>query len=110
MASKYSVILGKSMKPVHILRSSIILILFLIVVTLLAGISRAIDDAKAAPIATPITTVIGRGTNLTPTPIPTPVPISADTTGIIALGILIVVTVLIGAVLGQKRPKKEKTL
>ena len=45
-----------------------------------------------------------------PTAIPTPIShtVYADTTGIIALAILLVVVVLIGTVLGERKPRQKK--
>jgi hypothetical protein len=45
-----------------------------------------------------------------PTALPTPVPYThyADTTGIIALAILLVVVVLVGTLLGERRPRQKK--
>jgi hypothetical protein len=97
------------MKPVNIQHTYIISILVLVIVIVLAGTSRALGSARAAPLATPTVAVNGQVNNdtaLTPTAVLTPVRVSADTTGVIALAIVIVVTVLVIAILGQKRPRK----
>ena len=100
------------MKPVHIPRSLIILILVLVTVTFLAGTLHAFGSARAATSATPTATLSEptvSETDLTETPVPTPVLASADTTGIIALASIIVIVVVAGTVLGQIRPRKKKT-
>ena len=47
---------------------------------------------------------------LTPTPLPAPIPASADTTGIIALAILLVVITLVGLAWGGGGPRRNQGL
>ena len=99
------------MKPVHIPRSLIVAIIFLVVVTFLVGTMHAFASTRVSSAPTPSITAIAKtknGTVLTPTAVPTPVQASADTTGIIALAIVIVIIVLIGTTLGGGRPHKKK--
>jgi len=99
------------MKPAHISHTLIILSLFLVAVTFLAGVLHVSETARAAS-ATPAANTshqIGNETELTPTPSPTPVSVSGDTTGIITLAIVIVIIVLVGAIMGTNRPYKKKT-
>jgi ABC-type antimicrobial peptide transport system permease subunit len=111
------------MKSVHIPRPLILLIL--VIVAFLIGILRVFGTAHAAASTAPKVAVNGwadAATDLTPTPVPTntytdlppqstptPVPASADTTGIIALAIVIVTTILVGAAWGVRRSPKKKT-
>ncbi len=103
-----SVILGKNMKPVHIPRTLIILILVLVAVTFLAGVLHAFETAHAAPATMIASHQAGNNGTITPTPVPTAVSVSGDTTGIIALAILIVIIVLVGAILGGNRSRVMK--
>jgi hypothetical protein len=89
----------------------LILSVFLVAVTFLAGVLHAFDTARAAS-AIPTANAsrqIGNISKLTPTPTPISVSVSGDTTGIIALAIVIVVIVLIGAIMGTNRPYNKKT-
>jgi ABC-type antimicrobial peptide transport system permease subunit len=110
------------MKSVHI--PHLLILLILVIVAFLIGILRVFGTAHAAASTAPKVAVNGwadAATDLTPTPVPTntdlppkstpmPVPVSADTTGIIALAIVIVTTILVGASWGVRRsPKKENT-
>jgi len=99
------------MKPVHIPNALIILGIFLIAITFLAGVLHAFDSARAASatLAANANHQVENETELTPTPVPTPVPVSGDTTGIISLAIVIVIIVLVGAVMGAKKPITRKT-
>ena len=99
------------MKPAHLPRTLLILSLFLVAVTFLAGVLHAFDNARAAS-ATPAATAsrqVDNETKLTPTPAPTSVSVYGDTTGIIALAIVIVVIVLVGAIMGTNRSYNKKT-
>ena len=90
------------MKPVHIPRTLIILSICLVAVTFLAGVLHAFDSARAAS-ATPAAIAsqpAEKPTKVTPTPSPGLVQVSGDTTGIIALAILIVIIILVGAIMG----------
>ncbi len=115
--------LGTLMKSVHIPRPLILLIL--VIVAFLIGVLRVFGTAHAAASTAPKVNLNGQAdvaTDLTPTPVPTntgtdlppqstpvPVPASADTTGIIALAIVIVTTILVGAAWGVRRSPKKKT-
>jgi len=108
--SRVSDILAGQMKPFHIPRVFVILFLFVVFGTFLAGSLHAFRIASAAPGVTPTATA----RHLTETEVePTPQPvanvtqISADTTGIIALAIVIVIIVLVGAIMGGSRPHKN---
>ena len=84
----------------------------LVFAILLAGTSHALVSVQAA--TQPATTATGsppveQNLTLTPTPSPTSVLVSADTTGIIALAIVIVTTVLVGATLSLRRFGKKKS-
>ena len=106
-----SVILGRNMKPAHIPRTLIILSIFLVAVTFLAGVLHAFDSARAAS-ATPAVIASHQTENeteLTPTPASNLCSVSGDTTGIIALAIVIVIIVLVGAVMGTNKPYQKKT-
>ena len=105
------------MKPVSIPRSLIIFIFILVAVTLLAGTLHAFASARAVTLDTPTAAaIIQIGSDVTPAATPTPEPtpvkkpllVSADTTGIIALAIVIVMIVVVGALLGSSRPGKKK--
>ena len=92
------------------MRSSIIFFLF--VAAFLVGTLHATYPAGAVFPASAAATAVyqtGNFANLTPTPVPTPIPVSAHTTGIIILAIVIVIIVLVGAILGVKRPHKQKS-
>jgi len=97
------------MKPAHIPRTLIILSIFLVAVTFLAGVLHAFGSARAAsyPSAAITSHQTGNETELTPTPPPTYVSVSGDTTGIIALAIIIVAIIVIGAILGTNRTYKK---
>ena len=99
------------MKPVHIPRSFLIGILALVAVTFLAGTLHAFNAARAATSATPTATASAqpeKDTSVPVAPVVTPVSVSGDTTGIIALAILIVLIVVAGASLGGNKPHKKK--
>ena len=112
------------MKSVNIPRPLILLIM--IIVAFLIGALRDFGSVHAAPSTA--AKVAGNGnadvsTTFIPTPLPTyteetdlppkstPMPIqaSADTTGIIALAIVIVTTILVGAAWGVRRSPKNIT-
>jgi len=124
------------MKSAHSPRFLVILILILVGVAFIAGTLRLIRTAHAAE--SPLTTIpqparVGAGfisravsissqAGLTETPLPaeaetdpapqgtpTAVQVSADTSGIIALAIVIVATILVGAAWGVRRPSPKKT-
>jgi hypothetical protein len=97
------------MKPVHIPRTLIILSVLLIALTFLVGVLHAFRSARAAPPTSAAIASRPAETELTPTPAPTPVLVSGDTTGIIALAMLIVTIVLVGAIIGGNTLLKKKT-
>jgi hypothetical protein len=104
------------MKPLHPPRTRFSLILVLVTATFLAGSLPAFESVGAASSASPVVPVVFQIENyanltptLDPTPVATPVPISADTTGIIVLAIVIVIIVLVGASQGLKGPHKKKS-
>ena len=112
------------MKSAHNPRPLIILILILVAAAFLVGILRAFRRADAAGPTPANASLNARGmasAGLTPTPVPTEsdtdlsaqptptlVPASADTTGIIALAIVIVTTILVGATWGVRRSPQKK--
>jgi hypothetical protein len=97
------------MKPAHFPRTLIILSIFLVAVTFLAGVLHAFESARAASAPAAVITSHPADTEFTPTPAATPVPVSGDTNGIIALAMVIVLIVLIGTIMGTKRPYRKKT-
>jgi hypothetical protein len=104
------------MKLFHLTRTRFSFILVLVTASFLAGSLPAFYSVGAASSASPVTTVVSHIENyadLTPTQEPTslapPVPISADTTGIIVLAIVIVIIVLFGASQGLIRGNKKKS-
>jgi hypothetical protein len=122
---RVSVILGRHMKPVRDPRPLFLLILILVAAAFLTGILRAFHDAGAAVsipakasvndlsmAATDPTSIPAQkqtGTDLSPQPTPVVGLVSADTTGIIALAIVIVLTILVGATWGVRSlPKRKK--
>ena len=98
------------MKPPHIPRNLIIVSIFLVGVTFLAGVLHAFDSARAASSASAAIAnhQTGTETELTPTPVPTQVSVTGDTTGIIALAIIIVAIILVGAIMGTNQPYRKK--
>jgi hypothetical protein len=126
------------MKPARDPRLLSVVILLLIAVAFLGGAVRLIGAARAAdnnalaekvvpaggisagriflPLfvsaqadltATPVPTGLENGNTTQSTP--TPVPVSADTGGIIALAIVIVVTVVLGSFVGVRGSAPKKT-
>jgi hypothetical protein len=99
------------MRLVHPSRSIVILFLVLVVLTFFVGSLHAFGIAHAASSVMPTPNPVSLpDTNLEPTPVPTPAPIPGDTTGIIALAIIIVMIVAIDAILGNSRNKKKISL
>jgi hypothetical protein len=100
------------MKPVHIPRALLIIILIIVGVTFLAGVLHAFNNARASSGAPASITSLRteNDTELTPTPGPAKVQDSGDTTGIIALAILIVLIVVVGVIIGTNKPSKRKSL
>ncbi len=123
------------MKPARSPRALVILILLLVAAAFLNGTLRLIHDARAAEpspaalkqpagvearfaiqaasshnqaahLATPVPT--DSGPDLSAQATPTAIPVSADTGGIIALAIVIVATILVGAAWGLRRSAAHK--
>jgi hypothetical protein len=89
------------MKPIKISRPIIVLLPILILAVFLAGTLRTFSPARAAFFSE---------NGPTPTPLPSLIVTSADTTGIIALAILVVVVTLVGMVWGGAiSPRKKIT-
>ena len=96
------------MKFLHIPHIVLALIFALVVLTFLTGALYTFAPAHAALVTTaPASGQPGINANHTPIPVSAPIPTSADTTGIIALAIVIVVIVLIGAIWGRRKPYKK---
>ena len=109
------------MKSAHNPRPLVILILILIAVAFLTGILRVFRAVQvaASPVLTPTVVATDADTDITPAPAQTDmdltprpvskvVPVSADTTGIIALAIVIVATILLGATWGVRNSPQKK--
>jgi len=100
------------MKPAQLPRFLIIFIIALLVVTFLTGNVRAFTLTQVSPSAA--ATIIANSqtetvSDLTPTSTPAPILASADTAGIIALAIVIVIVVLVGAIWGERSVLQKKT-
>jgi hypothetical protein len=99
------------MKPFHIPHALIFFSILLVAVTFLAGALHAFDSARAASATTAV--IASHQTEnqkkLTPTTHPISVSVSGDTTGIIALAIIIVAIILVGAILGTNRSNQKRT-
>jgi len=116
----------------HLPRSLVILLFILVAVTFFVGTLRAFTPAHAVsnatatptstlvlktpsatlagsesetPVSTP-TVQVDNEESLTPTPAPDKT-VYADTTGIIALSILLVVVMLVGMIWGGRSPRKK---
>jgi hypothetical protein len=114
-------ILGAAMSHNHLPRPLIILLFLLVGVTFFIGILRAFTPARArsgstvTPSSTPQVTSgdtpagSSSGTpSSTPTLAPSPTPdvtVYADTTGIIALAVLMVIVILVGVAWGARTPR-----
>lgn len=102
------------MRSTHLPRKLVILVAFLLGLTFLVGNILAFSSVRAAASATPTVTstrlATGTGTitpDLSPTPEPTPILQSADTTGILIMGILVVSVILIGLIWGNRIRRKN---
>lgn len=95
------------MKSVHLPRNFVILFLILLAAAFLAGNVLVFSSVHAATPPAPAPTVTGTP-QVFPTPTATlpPAPPSADTTGILILGILVVVIILVGLVWGSRIRRK----
>jgi hypothetical protein len=101
------------MKPFRIPRALVILFLIVVIGTFLAGTLHAFQIARASASVTPTATAVLPTENEsepTSEPVATPVLISADTTGIIALSIVIVIIVIVGAIIGSRGPRSRTPL
>jgi hypothetical protein len=95
------------MRTAHIPQQAVIIFLILLGITFLVGNILVFSSVRAAtptPQAlivteTPVETIL-------PTPTPIPYPESADTVGILILGILLVSVILLGLVWGNRIPRK----
>jgi hypothetical protein len=97
------------MRPAHLPRYFAILLLILLVSTFLAGNVLVFSGVHAATQVTPTPTLAVTTTaQVLPTTTPQPVqsPPSADTTGILILGILLVAIILIGLLWGSRIGRK----
>ena len=97
------------MRTTHIPRHAVILFLVLLGIAFLVGNILVFSPALAAtPTPVPMTlTVTGTAEDfISPTPTPIPYPPSADTTGILLLGILLVSVILIGLLWSNRIPRK----
>ncbi len=92
------------MKPVHLPRSLTILLFLLLFLVFLTGTALIFKSVPAASAASP-TSSLAATLSVTLTPNPEPIPISADTTGIIALGVLLVSIILFGLLWGGRRER-----
>ena len=100
------------MKPFHIPRSLLFVIIAIVALTFLVGTLRAFATARAATPAAVTATPTGQiqpSPDITESTDETPVLQSADTTGIIALGIVIVLIVLVGSLTGGSKFWKKRT-
>jgi hypothetical protein len=104
------------MNHTHLPRSFVILLFILVAASFFFGITRAFTPAHAVSVAnaTPTPALSTTPTESetekqspTPTSIPEPLYFS-DMTGIIALGILMVVVILIGVAWGIRHPNRNK--
>ena len=95
------------MKSAHLPRYAITVFLVLLGLTFLVGNILVFSPALAATPVLQAPTVTGTlDAAITLTPTLPPYPDSADTTGILLLGILLVSVILIGLVWGNRLPRK----
>lgn len=84
---------------------SLAIILSLVTLTFLTGVVLTFNHARAARMLnTTLVYQAGSAAQTTPTPQKTPVMKSTDTTGVIALAIIIVAIILVGATRGRPKP------
>ena len=93
------------MRPVHLPRRFAILFLILLAAAFLTGNVLVFSGAHAAPPWASAPTATGTP-EASETPVPEPGPASADTTGILILGILLVAIILIGLLWGGRTVRK----
>jgi hypothetical protein len=90
------------MKPLHPPRHLLIALFLIVSAVFLFGTLRAFSSAHAAPPPAPALQIV----DLTPTPAPVTLPSSTDTTGVIALSIIVVAAILFGILWGGRKPAK----
>jgi hypothetical protein len=93
------------MKTVHLPRRLAVVLLILLAAAFLSG--NVLAFRHTASLAALAPTITGSPLpSLSPTATPTPIPPSADTTGILILGILLVSIILIGLLWGSRLKRK----
>ena len=93
------------MKTVHLPRQLAAVLLFLLAAAFLSGNVLAFRNSTSPAALAP--TITGSPVpSLSPTSTPEPIPPSADTTGILVLGILLVSIILIGLLWGSRLKRK----
>ena len=99
------------MKSKHLTRNLLAIVLALVALTFLSGAVLTFGHAQAAVSPTRAASTLAENAQAaSPTPTKTPVPPSADTTGVIALTIVIVAVILVGATWGRRlAPNKAKS-
>jgi ABC-type antimicrobial peptide transport system permease subunit len=90
------------MKPAHLPRRFAAFSIAILGLAFLVGNVLAFSGVHAAPVLTPTPSTLPTVTAVPPTPTPLPIPPSADTTGILILGILLVAVILIGLLWGRR--------
>lgn len=116
--TRFLLYLGALMKPIHIPRSLLIIVLSAILLAFFFGTFRAFDSVRAALPATGGTSSLAAAAVAvqprvspteapTPTATPVPVPPSADTTGIIVMGVVIVLVIIFGTAWGARKPARK---
>lgn len=93
------------MKNVHNPRLFVIIFAILLVLAFLVGTTLAFKDAQAAPTAS-VTTPLATLATISPTPTHVTQAASANMTGIIILGILLVAIIAIGLLWGGRVTNK----
>ncbi len=94
------------MKPVHLPRLFVVFSLLLLLTAFVAGTLLAFTQVQAAPGATPTETGGGGESSLTATPTPEPGRGSANTAGILLLGVLLVMVILVGLLWGGRTAQR----
>jgi hypothetical protein len=117
----------------HLPRALVVLLFILLILTFLAGtlqafvpVNAALQANTAAQVATlyllPATSELSTSSPAEestqpaeeeeeiPSPTPDVAALTADTTGVIALAILLVVIVLVGTILGERKPHKARAV
>lgn len=94
------------MKPAHLPRLFVIFSLLLLLAAFVTGTLLAFTQAQAAPAATPTGAVTVEDASQTATPTPEPGSGSANMTGIILLGIALVMIILVGLLWGGRTARR----